>query len=206
MIIVFVELPIGIATTLAIPIHAAFSDDEIRIGHFGSLRAAKHPYSDLKRVFQADGYRLRDGSFKYCPAVILHFSDGTNWSSANNSDCKPLDEGIVSFVEGRAHTQSLHIEVLPRSALLGDSTIDLDKVDSTHRWLLVESPAIVELRAVSCQHRVPAAPQTPNTCGARNTQVVWSCDSTLSMYSGEKLFFIETSLGAATSAPFFFER
>jgi hypothetical protein len=133
MIIVFVELPIGIATTLAIPIHAAFSDDEIRIGHFGSLRAAKHPYSDLKRVFQADGYRLRDGSFKYCPAVILHFSDGTNWSSANNSDCKPLDEGIVSFVEGRAHTQSLHIEVLPRSALLGDSTIDLDKVDSTHR-------------------------------------------------------------------------
>jgi hypothetical protein len=133
MMILFIELPIGIATTLALPIHAAFSDVGIRIGHFGTLRPAKHSYSDIKRVILTDGYRLRDASFEYCPAMILYFSDGTRWSSASNRDCAPFDERITDFVEEKAHIQSQHVEVLPRSVLFGDTPIGSYQTDPTLR-------------------------------------------------------------------------
>jgi len=106
IVILCVELPIGIVTALAIPIHAAFSDTEIRIGHFGALHTAKYSYSDLKRIIQADGYRLRDGSFEYCPVMILYFSDDTRWSSGSHRDCGAFDDGLIGFVEEKGHIQS----------------------------------------------------------------------------------------------------
>jgi len=133
MVILCIELPIGIATVLAIPIHAAFSATEISVGHFGALHPAKHPYSDLNRIIQADGYRLRDGSFEYCPSLILYFSDGTRWSSASNRDCAPFDERITDFVEEKAHIQSQHIEILPRLVLFGDAPNGPYQTDPTHR-------------------------------------------------------------------------
>jgi len=132
MIILCIELPIGIATALAIPIHTAFSDAGIRIGHFGTLRPSNHPYSDVVRVILTDGYRSRNGFFNYCPALILYFSDGTRWSSASNRDCRPLDERATSFVQDKAHIQAQHIEVLPLSALLGNTSVSSDQTNRTH--------------------------------------------------------------------------
>jgi hypothetical protein len=68
--------PIALFTVLAIPIHLAISDSEVRVGHYASFQAERFPLNEAKRLTIVDGYRLKDGSFRPAKDVIIDFSDG----------------------------------------------------------------------------------------------------------------------------------
>jgi len=130
--ILFLELPIGIGTVLALPLHTSLSDSEIRVGHFGTLRTTKHSYSDVKRILVTDGFRLRDGSFEKRPAIILYFSDGSRWSSAvNREDGSSIDQGVLQFIQEKTNLHAEYMAVLPRAVLLGTVPIDANQGSSS---------------------------------------------------------------------------
>jgi hypothetical protein len=87
---------------------------DFRIGHFGSLRATQHPFSDVNRILITDVLRLRNGSLQRRPAIIVYFSDGTKWSSADNREPDPeLNEHLLEFIEKKTNLPVEHIVALP---------------------------------------------------------------------------------------------
>jgi hypothetical protein len=51
IMIVFVGFPAGVATVLALPLHTAIGETEIRIGRFGTLRASNHSCSETRGTY-----------------------------------------------------------------------------------------------------------------------------------------------------------
>lgn len=109
--ILVVELPISIATVLALPIHTSIGDMEIKIGHFAALHQTKQSYSEVRTITVTEGLRLRDGSLKNRPAIVLDFSDGTRWSSADNRDPeKSINQTLLSFLEEKTKLLARYID------------------------------------------------------------------------------------------------
>jgi hypothetical protein len=93
-----IELPIAIATVLALPIHTSIGNMGLKIGHFGALQPTKRSYPEVRAITVVDGLRLRDGSLQKRPAIVLDFSDGTRWSSADNRDPQEsIDQALSTF-------------------------------------------------------------------------------------------------------------
>ena len=109
-----IAVPMGMATVLALPIHTSISESGFHIGNFGSLRATRHPFSDVKRILVTDALHLRNGSLQRRPAIIVYFSDGSKWSSADNREPDPtLNEHLLEFIEEKTNLPVEHIVALP---------------------------------------------------------------------------------------------
>jgi hypothetical protein len=107
-------MPMGMATVLALPIHTSISESGFRIGHFGSLRATQHNFSEIKRILVTDSLRLRDGSLQRRPAINVYFSDGSKWSSADNREPDPaVNKSLLEFIEERTNLPAEHMVALP---------------------------------------------------------------------------------------------
>jgi hypothetical protein len=114
IMILFLALPAAIATILALPIHSKFSKEGISIGHFARFQPTEYHYSDVQRIVAINGRRLRDGSLLKQPAIVLYFSDGSHWSSTDNTDTSPdLNESLLIFIQNKTHIPCEHIEALP---------------------------------------------------------------------------------------------
>ena len=92
-------LPIGVASVLAIPLHSTLRDSDIVVGRYAKLARQNLVYSQANRLAVVDGFRNRDGRFTPRAEVILDFTDGTRWRSADNADfAKDVDPGLVEFL------------------------------------------------------------------------------------------------------------
>jgi hypothetical protein len=109
-----IGLPIAIATILALPIHTSIGETGVEIGHFAAIRPTDCSYSAVRGITVVDGLRLRDGSLEKRPAIVLDFSDGTRWSSADNRDPeKTIDEALLTFLQEKTKLPFQHIDAFP---------------------------------------------------------------------------------------------
>jgi len=97
---IVIVLPIAILTALALPEHVALGREEIRARGYGLSGVRTYRYSDARRITVIDGFRNRDGTLVKRAGVVLDFSDGRRWSSADISDFKPtVDPKLFDFLQ-----------------------------------------------------------------------------------------------------------
>ncbi len=107
-------LPTAIAVVLALPIHTSFSDDQISIGHYGTIDSKRYGYSDISKITVTKGLRLRDGTLQVRPAITLDFVNGDRWSSADNRDPdKAIDQSLLDFLEEKTHLPIEYLDAFP---------------------------------------------------------------------------------------------
>jgi hypothetical protein len=95
-------LPIALFTLLDVPEHATLSGDEIRARGYGLQRALTYRYTDARRMTIIAGFRLRDGRLRRRAGIVLDFSDGRRWSSADIGDfMSSVDPRLVGFLRAK---------------------------------------------------------------------------------------------------------
>jgi hypothetical protein len=87
---VVIVLPIAIATVLALPIHASVTVDEIRDGHFASLRETVYPFAQATSLTYFEGYKARGGPFTPRAGILVRFKDGRGFNTADIGDPRPV--------------------------------------------------------------------------------------------------------------------
>jgi hypothetical protein len=96
----FIAIPIGIATLLAIPLHSSLRDKDIVVGHYATLVRQTFPYSQDERLVSVDGFRDRKGKFTPRAAIIIVFNNGSRWNSSDNRDfTREPDRGLAEFLQ-----------------------------------------------------------------------------------------------------------
>lgn len=99
--VLFVVLPIGLFTVLALPERLTLTDRDIEWTHYASVRPEVFAYTDARRATFVDGYLLRDGSFRHHPDLVLDFVDGRRLSANATGDggSVPSDQEIRILLE-----------------------------------------------------------------------------------------------------------
>ena len=99
--VLFLVLPIGLFTALALPERLTLTDRDIEWTHYASVRPEVFAYADARRATFVDGYLLRDGSFQRHPDLILDFVDGRRLSANATGDggSVPSEEEIRILLE-----------------------------------------------------------------------------------------------------------
>jgi hypothetical protein len=97
---VFMAMPIGIASLLAIPMHSTLRDSDIEVGHYATLVRQSLPYVQARRLLLVDGFRNRYGKFSAAAGMIVDFDNGSRWSSSDIGDFKSkVDPGLPEFLQ-----------------------------------------------------------------------------------------------------------
>jgi hypothetical protein len=113
-----IAMPIGVATLLAIPLHSTLNDTDIVVGHYARLKRQVLPYSRARRLVLVDGFRDRSGKFTPRAGMIVDFTDGSRWSSSDNSDFKSeIDPDLIAFFQRKTGLPLEHV----------DTQADIDK-------------------------------------------------------------------------------
>lgn len=114
LIALVIVAPIGLLTLLAVPIHTSIGAEGLTIGHFGAISPGFYSYSDVREITVTKGIRLRDGSLQRRPAIVLEFTDGTRWSSADNRDPQDsIDQSLLSFLQSHTGLPITYIDAFP---------------------------------------------------------------------------------------------
>ena len=101
---VLVVLPIAVATALAVPMHANLYEDEIRVRAYASAHDEIYRYSAARRLTQIEGFRDRNGKLTKRAGIVVDFSDGRRWSSADYGNFRPtLDPALANYLQQRIH-------------------------------------------------------------------------------------------------------
>jgi hypothetical protein len=111
---VLIVLPIGILTILALPMHAALRQDDIRDCGYAFRPCRLYRFADARRMTMIDGFRNREGKLTRRAGIIIDFSDGTRWSSAEIGDfTDSVSPKFAEFLQkrtqlpiGRAQTEA----------------------------------------------------------------------------------------------------
>jgi hypothetical protein len=99
---------------LALPIHTTIDASGLTIGHFAKLKAQHHEYAEIRTITVTQGLRTRDGRFQSRPAIVVDFSDGGRWSSADNRDPqKSIDQDLLAFLQAKTGLSVKYIEAFP---------------------------------------------------------------------------------------------
>lgn len=103
-------LPIGIATFLALPMHASFQEDHFSIGRYAALVSQRYSYSDIRSLAWVQGYRTRDGEFRKKPHIWIQLSDGRSWSSDDGDRPSSDDPELLSFLIAKSGVEAQEAE------------------------------------------------------------------------------------------------
>jgi hypothetical protein len=76
-----ISLPILLATTLALPMHASISKSEILDYGYAHLQPSTYKLKDASHITYVEGILLRNGTFQANPHFVIDFSNGNRWSS-----------------------------------------------------------------------------------------------------------------------------
>lgn len=97
-----IVLPIGVATILATSMNTALGRDGIRDCGYAFARCTTFNYADSRRMTQIKGFRGRDGKLIERAGIVLDFSDGRRWSSADIGDfSSAVDPALTSILRER---------------------------------------------------------------------------------------------------------
>jgi hypothetical protein len=101
-----IVLPIAIVTALEVPAHSSLGRDEIRARGYGFSSTQIYRYLEARRLTVIQGFRNRDGRLVKRAGVVLDFSRGRRWSSADIGDFKiNVDPKLVSFLQAKTGLQ-----------------------------------------------------------------------------------------------------
>ncbi|HKN17730.1 MAG TPA: hypothetical protein VJX47_12345 [Candidatus Sulfotelmatobacter sp.] len=94
-----IVLPIGVFTVLALPMHTALRDQDIRVCGYGWAGCRTVEYSKAVRMTLIKGFRDRDGKLHPRAGIVLDFADGRRWSSADIGDfAKSVDPALSAYL------------------------------------------------------------------------------------------------------------
>jgi hypothetical protein len=104
-----VALPIGVLTALALPMHATLGQDEIVDCGYGFSPCKGYRYADARRMTEVEGFRDRNGNLTNRAGIVIDFSDGRRWSSAEWGNFgRSVDPGLVKFLKVKTGLQLEH--------------------------------------------------------------------------------------------------
>jgi len=96
---VIVALPIGVLTVLDLNSHDIVGPTEIRSCGYAFATCKNYPFSEARRLTTIDGFRTRDGKVTPRTGIVVDFSDGRRWSSADLSNFeKSVDPAFAGFL------------------------------------------------------------------------------------------------------------
>ena len=99
---VLLVLPIGILTILALSMHTSLTEDEIRDCGYAFTSCKVYRYADARRMTVIDGFRDRYGKLNYRASIVIDFSDGRRWSSAEMGDfTQHVDPALKEFLQNK---------------------------------------------------------------------------------------------------------
>jgi hypothetical protein len=102
IMVLVIVLPIAILTALEVPAHTSLGTGEIRARGYGFGGTQIYRYSEARKLTVIQGFRNRDGKLVKRAGVVLSFSDGRRWSSADIGDFKPnVDPKLVSLLQAK---------------------------------------------------------------------------------------------------------
>jgi|SRR5579872_295829 len=103
MVLVIVA-PIGFFTILALPMHTALGEQDIRVCGYAWAKCQRFDYSRAVRMTQIEGFRNRYGKLTHRAGIVLDFADGRRWSSADISDFQDAEDPVLrAFLVERTH-------------------------------------------------------------------------------------------------------
>lgn len=97
-----VAFPIGLFVALALPMHANVGPDSIRDCGYAFKPCKVYPLSQVVRITEIAGFRDNSGKLIDRAGLVLDFSDGRRWSSAEWGDWeKQVDPALESLLANR---------------------------------------------------------------------------------------------------------
>lgn len=101
---ILITLPVGILTTLALPMHTALRQNDIKDCEYAFALCKIYRYADARRITVIEGFRDRDGKLTPRAGIVIDFSDGRRWSSADGGDfTKFVDPDFATFLAAKTH-------------------------------------------------------------------------------------------------------
>jgi hypothetical protein len=108
---ILIALPIGIFTVLALPIHTALRQNDIKDCGHAFAPCKLYRYADARRMTVIEGFRDRDGKLNPRAGIVIDFSDGRRWSSANEGDfSKFVDPNFANFLTTKSNLPFKHLQ------------------------------------------------------------------------------------------------
>jgi hypothetical protein len=100
---VLIVLPIGIFTALALNMHTVIGPDGIRECGYAFKPCTVHSYASMRRVTKVRGRKNDKGQFIPESSIVIDYSDGKRWSSADWSGARDsLDLAPIQFLANQA--------------------------------------------------------------------------------------------------------
>ncbi len=97
-----IAVPIGLLTILALPMHATLGRDEILNCGYGFSPCRDYRYVDARRMTQVEGFRDRNGKLTRRAGIVIDFSDGRRWSSADwGNFSRSVDPDLEKFLTAK---------------------------------------------------------------------------------------------------------
>lgn len=94
--------PIGVLTILALPMHTALRQKDIRVCGYAWAKCQTFDYSKAVKLTQVEGFRDRDGKLNRRAGIVVDFADGRRWSSADTGDFHDsVDPALQAFLRER---------------------------------------------------------------------------------------------------------
>jgi hypothetical protein len=94
-----IALPIGVLTVLALPMHTALRQRDIRVCGYAWAGCKTFEYSKAVRMTLIEGFPDRGGRLHRRAGIVLNFTDGRRWSSADIGDfSKSVDPALSGYL------------------------------------------------------------------------------------------------------------
>jgi len=94
-----IALPIGVVTVLALPMHTALRNRDIRVCGYAWAGCRTFAYSKAVRMTLIEGFRDRAGRLHPRAGIVLDFADGRRWSSADIGDFRnSVDPALSAYL------------------------------------------------------------------------------------------------------------
>jgi hypothetical protein len=101
-----IALPIGVLTTLAVPMHSTLRQSDIIDCGYAFKPCQTYQFADARRMTQVDGFRNRDGKLNARAGIVIDFNDGRRWSSADWGDfSRSINPALPELLKARTGLQ-----------------------------------------------------------------------------------------------------
>jgi hypothetical protein len=97
---VLIVLPIGVFTVLELHSYVSIGANTIRDCGYAFAPCKSFPYAAAQRMTIIKGFRDKDGKLTKQAGIVLDFSDGSRWSSADMGDFQQsVDPALADFLK-----------------------------------------------------------------------------------------------------------